>query len=273
MKNTARVDTNLFDQGHYLGKPAEPNDRIIQRRLELLRMVPGFCGQDLDCVEIGCGNGASAVQLQKDFRTVLGLEYYAGHREAFQKLRTELNAENVSFEVFDIEEAPYPAMFDRLVSFEVIEHLENESSVSNYAGTLKDGGLAVISVPNKWWLFEQHGARLPLLPWNRVPFFSWLPRPLHERWALARIYTRKSIQGLLNESGFEVLDMKYITAPMDVLPDGRFRQFVIKTFFNSETTSVPFKSTSIFVVARKRKAQGGEVIRPDQPVAWGKRKA
>ena len=29
---------------------------------------------------------------------------------------------------------------------------------------LKPGGRFIISVPNKWWIFETHGADLPLLP-------------------------------------------------------------------------------------------------------------
>ncbi len=252
MKNTKRVDTALFESDHYLGKPAELNDKIISRRLNILRQVPNFCGTDLECVEIGCGNGASTVQLSPDFKSVLGLEYYQGHQEVFERLRQDLNADNCQFESHNIETGPYRRQFDRLISFEVIEHLEKEQSVSNYAKCLKSNGLAIISVPNKWWIFEQHGANLPLLPWNRVPFFSWLPRPLHERWALARIYTIKRIRKLLENSGFEVLEAKYITAPMDVLPEGWLKRVLTKTIFKNDTTKIPFLSTSIFVVARKR---------------------
>jgi 2-polyprenyl-3-methyl-5-hydroxy-6-metoxy-1,4-benzoquinol methylase len=151
----------------------------------------------------------------------------------------------------DIEQEPPPAQFDRLISFEVIEHLEQESSVRFYYDALKAGGLMAISVPNKWWIFETHGAKLPWLPWNRVPFFSWLPRPVHERFAHARIYTKQRIVRLLESHGFTVLSADYITAPMDVLPEGALKRFVIDRFFYPDTTRVPFKSTSIFVVAKK----------------------
>ncbi|MFY0644767.1 MAG: class I SAM-dependent methyltransferase [Bacteroidia bacterium] len=252
MKNTNRVDTELFEQEHYLGKPAEFNDKIIGRRLNLLHQVENFCGTDLNCLEIGCGIGATAVQLSSDFKEVVGIEYYEGHGKEFNDLKTKMQADNVSFQVHNIEEQPTEFKYDRLVSFEVIEHLNSEDGVMNYAKSLKDEGLAIISVPNKWWVFEQHGARLPLLPWNRVPFFSWLPRPLHERWALARIYTKRRIRKLLEKSGFEVLSCKYITAPMDVLPEGWLKQLLTTTIFKSDSTSVPFLSTSIFVVARKK---------------------
>ena len=110
----------------------------------------------------------------------------------------------------------------------------------------------MISVPNKWWIFETHGAKLPLLPWNRVPFFSWLPKFIHSKYANARIYKKREIIALLSEYGFKVEEAKYITAPMDVLPKGKFKDFIIKTFFNSELTKSPFKSPSIFVVATKK---------------------
>ena len=252
MKNTDRVDTELFESAHYLGKPADFTDKIIGRRLNLLHQVKGFCGQSLHCIEIGCGNGANTVQLSHDFETVKGLEYFEGHQQAFNVLRAKFHAENCEFLAFNIEKGPYRPEADRLVSFEVIEHLNDENSVRNYAASLKEGGLAVISVPNKWWIFEQHGARLPYLPWNRVPFFSWLPRPLHERWALARIYTKRRIKQLLQRSGFQVLEMKYITAPMDVLPEGWFKTLMTTTIFRKDTTRIPFLSTSIFVVARKQ---------------------
>ncbi len=59
---------------------------------------------------------------------------------------------------------------------------------------LKDGGLAAISVPNKWWIFETHGARLPLLPWNQGPVLFLASELIHERFANARIYTKKRIK-------------------------------------------------------------------------------
>jgi SAM-dependent methyltransferase len=181
----------------------------------------------------------------------VGVEIFEGHAPLFEKYRRELGVENVSFRVFDIEkEVPFE-VFDRLISFEVIEHLNSEESVRFYAQTLKEGGLGAISVPNKWWIFETHGAKLPLLPWNRVPFFSWLPTPLHERWANARIYTRKRIKGVLEKAGLEVIEMKYVTAPLDVLPESALKRWLLKWIFKNDTTKLPFLATAIFVWVRK----------------------
>ena len=251
MSNTDRVDRSMFESGHYLGKPADATDLITERRIRILKQVPGFVGKQLTLLEIGCGNGATMLKLAVDFSQVTGLEYNEAHRNEYEKIRTELGVQNSEFKQWDMMAAAYTNEADRLISFEVIEHLPSEAGLANYFGSLKPGGLAAFSVPNKWWIFETHGAKLPLLPWNRVPFFSWLPTPLHEKWANARIYTRKRIIKLLQEHGFEVVETAYITAPMDVVKWKPLKNFLRRFVFHSDTTCNPFKAVSIFIVAKK----------------------
>ncbi|WP_027003651.1 class I SAM-dependent methyltransferase [Hugenholtzia roseola] len=246
-----KVEKSLFQEGHYLGRPADFADKIISRRIRLLHTMPDFFGKGYSLIEIGCGAGATLLQVAPAFQKGVGIEIFEGHAPLFEKYRRELGVENATFRVFDVErETPFEE-FDRLISFEVIEHLNSEESVRFYAQTLKKGGLGAISVPNKWWIFETHGAKLPLLPWNRVPFFSWLPTPLHERWANARIYTRKRIKAVLEKAGLEVVEMQYVTAPLDVLPESALKRWLLKWIFKNDTTKFPFLSTAIFVWVRK----------------------
>lgn len=248
-----RIPEQLFkEDGHYLGRPADFNDRIIQRRLNLVNQIPNFTGKDLSLLDIGCGNGASLFGLSKKMKYCLGVEIQDEHIAEFESYKKRNQVSNCEYKIFNIEKDNLNEQFDRIISFEVIEHLENETSVKNYHSALKNNGVMAITVPNKWWIFETHGAKLPLLPWNRVPFFSWLPTFIHEKYANARIYTKKRITQLLQDQGFTIISCQYVTAPMDVLPQGKFKNFVIKYFFNSDTTSNPFKSTSIFVVAKKK---------------------
>jgi hypothetical protein len=93
---------------------------------------------------------------------------------------------------------------------------------------------------------------LPLLPWNRVPFLGWLPRPLHEKIANARTYTKKRIKKLLESNGFEVVQMKYITAPMDVVKWKPLKNLLKKAIFKNDTTVIPLKAVSIFISAIKK---------------------
>ena len=244
-----RVDETLFEGEHYLGRPADSTDKIITRRVGLVKQIPGFCGKDLNLLEIGCGNGATLLLMADEMKSCLGVDVF-DHTAEFKRTKAEKGITNCEVILKDIENEDLDMKFDRLICFEVIEHFNDDKTVKRFTRWLKPGALCAISVPNKWWVFETHGAKLPLLPWNRVPFFSWLPAFIHERFANARIYTKARIKNLLEENGFEVLDMQYITAPMDVLNEGKLKRFLVNNIFNSETTTVPFLSTSVFIVAR-----------------------
>lgn len=253
MKYEKRIPKELFkEDGHYLGRPADFDDKIVQRRLNLVNKIPGFTSKDLTLLDIGCGNGASMFGLADKMKNCLGLEITTEHLPEFDCHKNKNNITNCEYRVFDIEKHSLTKEVDRIISFEVIEHLEDEyAGLTGYYKSLKKGGLMAISVPNKWWLFETHGAKLPFLPWNRIPFFSWLPRFIHEKYANARIYSKKRIVDLLERHEFTIISIEYVTAPMDVLPKGKFKDFVVKHFFNNDTTKIPFKAVSIFVVAEK----------------------
>lgn len=253
MSNTSRVDKELFESDHYLGKPADDTDLIITRRIQLMAEQKGFFNKEVDCIEIGCGSGATINRVAKEFRNCLGIDIF-NYSEPFEGQRKKWDAHNSQFRLVNLEKDPFTEKFQRIISFEVIEHFQHEDTVSKYFDILEPGGLAAISVPNKWWIFETHGAHLPLLPWNRVPFFSWLPRPLHERWANARIYTKSRIKKLLEKQGFEIETCEYVTAPMDVLKEGKLKRWLLKNIFNQNSTTVPFLATAIFVLAKKPSA-------------------
>jgi 2-polyprenyl-3-methyl-5-hydroxy-6-metoxy-1,4-benzoquinol methylase len=252
MQSSERIPENLFAEGHYLGKPAELDDEIVARRLRLVRRIPGFCGTAYSLLDIGCGTGVSMLALAPEMRECTGSEFELSHRGEFERYRAMRGLENCKWVLHDIETQALDESYDRIISFEVIEHLRDERSVQRYLGHLRPGGLMAISVPNKWWIFETHGSqRLPILRWNRVPFLSWLPKPIHERVANARIYTKRRIVRLLEDAGFDVLSATYVTAPLDVLPDGRLRRLLTGTLFAGDTTRVPALATAIFVVARR----------------------
>lgn len=244
-----RVDETLFKDNHYLGRPADSTDKIITRRVELTKQISGFCNKEMDLLEIGCGNGATLLMMAKEMQYCLGVDIF-DHTKQFNDTKNKTGITNCEVILKNLEHEDIDRQFDRLICFEVIEHFNSEETVKRFKHWLKPGSLCAISVPNKWWIFETHGAKLSLLPWNRVPFFSWLPKAIHERFANARIYTKPRIKKVLEQSGFEVLNMQYITAPMDVLKEGTFKNFLTKRIFKNNTTTVPFFSTSIFITAR-----------------------
>ncbi|MCH7548971.1 MAG: methyltransferase domain-containing protein [Candidatus Krumholzibacteriota bacterium] len=234
------------------GKSAEEDHVIIQRRY---RLATALCPPQGDVLlDFGCGNGVQTMLFAPHFRRVIGLDISRSYLDELAARAAEAGygdrVETVHFhgQSFPLETAGV----DYAVSFEVLEHVEDEAgALAELARVIRPGGSLVMSVPNKWWVFETHGADLPLLRWNRVPFFSWLPKPIHDRYARARIYRRPEIMRKIEETGFRVTAARYITAPMDVITNARIRHFFQRTLFRNDTTRIPSMATAILVVAER----------------------
>jgi len=238
-----------------LGKPAAAGDFILQRRARLVRaQAPRLGGELLD---FGCGNGAQTLVFLPDFATIIGADVEPAHILEFQRTVADAGLEGrVRPVCYDGSRLPLPdAAVDAVVSFEVLEHVSDErAALAEIRRVLRPGGWLALTVPNRWWIFETHGARLPLLRWNRVPFFSWLPRRWHDRWACARIYRRREIRDLVTASGFEVRHDAYVTAPLDVLSWRPLRDGLRRTLFGKDMTAVPCMATAVLVMATRPRA-------------------
>ena len=235
------------------GRPAEFQDFIIFRRLELLKRFPGFLNSDLNLIDIGCGNGATILNISNQFKSCHGIDIEPERISLFVNKLKDHNINNCTSSVCDISKGLKKKQhYDRAISFEVLEHVSDEGlTLKNIYSSLKPGAQFAISVPNKWWIFETHGAHLPLLSWNRIPFFSWLPHSIHSKYAKARIYTKSKIKKLLIENGFNVVLCQYVTAPMDVVSIRWLQSILRKTIFRNHSTSIPIMATSIMVLSKK----------------------
>ena len=235
------------------GEPAGFTDYIVQRRVEILKCINGFMDNEKTLLDIGCGNGASLLLINNYFSSCHGVDI---SETSLIQLETKIingKSENItwSLEDIDINFCDWKT-FDRIISFEVLEHVVNDQKLLKKMYTkLNPGGVMVITIPNKWWIFETHGAYLPILPWNRVPFFSWLPKFIHSRFAKARIYRKKDVIKLFNNTKFELTSINYVTAPMDVIKWDPLRNLLRRTIFKNHTTPIPFLATAIMVVCKR----------------------
>ena len=223
------------------GVPAAEGQFILERRARLVR--PLFRRPAGHLVDFGCGNGAQTLSFTGDFDRLTGVDV----SETFLKgFRREIIARGLQDKVEALVTAggpiPLPdGVADVVTSFTVLEHVPDErAALAEMRRILKPQGKLIISVPNRWWIFETHGADLPLLPWNRVPLVSWWPKKLHDRWARARIYRRREIERILVQSGFSIDESFRMTAPMDMIPWRPVRHLVRSVFFRYRPGFIPF---------------------------------
>ena len=251
--NTNPPDTNPTAPGHLAGGvPAAGGQFILERRARLVR--PLFPEPGGHLVDFGCGNGAQTLFFIADFDRVTGVDISETFLQDFRREIVSRGLQN-RVEAVVTEGGPVPlpdGAADVVTSFTVLEHVPDEqAALAEMRRILKPGGKLILSVPNRWWIFETHGADLPLLRWNRVPLVSWWPKKLHDRWARARIYRRREIENLLVKSGFSIDISFRMTAPMDMIPWRPMRRMVRSVFFRPDRAFSPFQATEIVVAATR----------------------
>jgi ubiquinone/menaquinone biosynthesis C-methylase UbiE len=234
------------------GVPARKGQFILERRARLVR--PLFPPGGGHLVDFGCGNGAQTLHFVSDFDRLTGVDVDEIFLEDFRReIATRDLTGRVEALAADGGLVPLPdGTADVVTCFTVLEHVPDEAAaLAEMKRILRPGGRLIISVPNRWWLFETHGADLPLFPWNRVPLVSWWPKKLHDRWARARIYRRREIVKLLVQSGFSIDASFRMTAPMDMIPWEPLRKMARSTVFAPDRAPTPIQATEIVVAATR----------------------
>lgn len=234
-----------------LGKPAAYGQEIVKRRFRLTTATVSLAQKFI--IDFGCGNGAQTCEFTAAGGRILAIDMALGDLQVLQQHLNQQERQQIIPIQYDGSHLPVASgAIDLVLSFDVLEHVHDETTaLRELHRVLKPDGEIVVSVPNKGWIFETHGAHLPALPWHRVPFLSWLPHRWHRRIARARIYRRRDIVQLLRAHSFEVLRTKYITAPLDVVKNQRLKRLLQSFIFRSDTTRWSILATAILVHGRK----------------------
>jgi ubiquinone/menaquinone biosynthesis C-methylase UbiE len=243
-----------IDQVVDRGKPADYGQEIVKRRSRITSSYISLSGRTV--LDFGAGNGAQTLELVRFGCKIVACDIDPADLSILQEYISSNGIAGVTPVLYDGKVLPArDGQFDVVVCYQVIEHVFSETqALREMLRVLKPSGDLVISVPNKWWVFETHGARLPLLPWNRVPFFSWLPKAIHKRFARARIYRKSDIEDLLRKHGFDIVQSGYMTAPMDVVRTKAIQTFLRRTIFRGDETRLAVLATEVFVHCRKPSA-------------------
>lgn len=202
-----------IEQTPVLGGPAP------RHAIRTARKLSGFALHHLSSVaatpsrerylDVGCGNGFITSLVAPTFRETVGIDV---EEDRLDEFRREVRG-NPRYAVFlmSADAMDFPSeWFAAITCFEVLEHVPDlEGTVRQIIRVLKPGGIVVISVPQVWFPFENHGARFGnRLRQGKIFGLPYL-RPLHRKYALARIFSSAELDRLFLSRGVELLETGY----------------------------------------------------------------
>ena len=154
-----------------------PAPRYVLRRDRVLRLLEG--SQPCRVLDIGCGPGALISELAAQGYDAHGVDRSAKARELGRHLQDQSPTMQLHAEL----DEQWKGTFDLIMSFEVIEHLEDDvGAMREWRQYLRPGGRMILSTP-------AHPSR-----WNAA-----------DEWAgHVRRYTRRELVEAIEGAGFEV---------------------------------------------------------------------
>jgi SAM-dependent methyltransferase len=160
-------------------------------------------------LDVGCGNGFITELVSAGFDVVVGIDVEEERLDDFRAHITE--KPNFEVRLMSAARIEFPVeWFSLITCFEVLEHVPDlDASVSEIVRVCVRGGVIAISVPQVWFPFENHGARIgqkTLL--RKIPLLPYV-RPLHRRYSLARVFSSAEMDRLFLPRGMELLGTGY----------------------------------------------------------------
>ncbi len=226
-----------------LGMPASYGSYGVEKRLEKIDETLDLKGKRV--LDLGCGNGSYTAELARRAASVCGVDLQRQHLKAFRQPIHRVQAAG--------ESLPFASeSFDVVTMIEVLEHTRcDEEVLKECFRVLKPGGVVVLFVPNKLYLFESHPCHIGHFSIGpNIPLISWFPDALRKRLCDARIYTRRKLLSLAKSAGFRTHKVGCIFPPLDSfrLP---FKEFYRRITRKLEKTFLARLGVSIYAVLQK----------------------
>jgi SAM-dependent methyltransferase len=243
-----RKDGNLI----FGGFPVAHSGKELGLLLRLNMLKTFLRGKKI--LSVGCGFAAELKSFKMQGYTTIGLD---PAKKFILKGKKSDNADNLIQAVG--ENIPFcDKCFDGILLLEVLEHVKYpESTLKEIGRVLKDEGVFLVTVPNRFYFLETHGIQLFQ---NRsihfygigLPFFSIIPNFLRKRFERARIYTQAEVSVLLKKNGFEPIKIEYLMPPLDILKQNAiitaFQRFFLKL---SKIPIIKMFGANIMLVCKK----------------------
>ena len=197
--------------------PAQPfvgcsRDASCRQTLEVfknkLSQLSPLTGQRV--LDVGCGEGSFTVAVTSRFGEVHAIDV---QEPGLAKFRERVHGDPR----FHIQSMSASAMtfadgfFDTIISIETLEHIPDlAGAVGEFSRVLRRGGECLITVPNRWFPFENHGMKIGRREFaRRIPLLPYFP-PLHNRLSLARVFTVRTLDRFFLPQGFERAALGYL---------------------------------------------------------------
>lgn len=213
----------------YVGAPRAKEEfrKTIEVITGNLLRLGKFAGERM--LDVGCGEGGFTTVLGQRFREVHGIDV----QDAFLETFRAAVAGDPKYTVTHMSASAmtYPdAHFDTVVTIETLEHVPDLAGAAReIARVLRPGAELVITVPNRWFPFENHGIQIG--SWERhgrIPLLPYLPW-LHRRISIARVFKASDLDALFLPHGLHRAGLGYAWPTFE--HPGNFLQPVLKPLF------------------------------------------
>jgi SAM-dependent methyltransferase len=242
--------TSFYDHFH------ENNDEIQYRVIHensftyyhTISLVDQYFINPGTILDVGCGVGTIDFYLSKSHKKIFGVDISKLAIAQAKKSKKALGIRNVEFIVADITKSWLNnTKYDYLICSEVLEHvLNDEELITHLYSKLKDGGVAIFSVPSK----------------NAPLFKMGLLKDFDKKVGHVRRYSVTEIEGKLHKYGFISLETRrtesvlrnslYTFKSLGILIKLLRHKFVIRLFMSIDYVFVKlFGESDIYVVVRK----------------------
>jgi trans-aconitate methyltransferase len=209
------------------GKQLEFSNEYHEKpRTEIMPLLPSSATRILD---VGCGTGVTSLMLGERYpgARIYGVEVQP---EAAAIARRRLS--DVSDH--DLQSGPFPSTFlspgeiDLVLLLDVLEHMYHPwRALQNLRSVLSDHSNLIISIPN---------ARcLAFLDTIAGGSFEYAPNGLFDVTHI-RFFTLDNIKSMLNETGYELVDLMPIEYPASLMPE-----IVSRSWEHVETKNMTIK--------------------------------
>lgn len=178
-------------------------------------------------LEIGFGDGYGANLLAQGAAQLIAID---NNEKTVSHAKNKYKRENLEFLLNKTILLPFPdAYFDKVVSFHVIEHIQEDTTVvAEVYRVLKNGGKFIVSTPNKIYRVKE-GYK----PWYKFH---------------VREYTPNEFKNLLCTS-FNAISLKFVSVPLSFfdmeIKFSRIATIIHKYDFLSLNQFVPYKLKQI----------------------------